>query len=226
MLPRSVRPLGPRLLFLWTALLLLAPGSVGAQEEVVAAETPTIYKWIDTNGIAHYTTDYGSIPRRLRSSARQLLATSSDDSFESGDAPGSSTPSSSRPASGTTPRASEADRWASSDRPHTWEDGSSEGSLWDDGDELRPPPDPREEQQMTRAERDQVRRDIDDRISELEADIDADEQVLKLYVSSPAPEDPSELAFDSTFRDVAQRLPSLLSELRNLEAERAELERQ
>ena len=206
---------------------LLAVGSyampASAQEETVAAETPTIYKWIDTNGIAHYTTDYGSIPRSLRSTARQLQASSSDDGFESGAA--ASTPSG-RSGRGTPARSgSEADRWAESDRPRTWEDGESDGTLWDDGDEIRPEPDPREEIEMSRAERDAMRRDIDDRISELEADIEADERMLKLYVSAPAPDDPSELAFDPTFREVAQRLPSLLTELRSLEAERAELDR-
>lgn len=215
----------PLLLLVLAGMLLLGPAPAGAQEEAEASATPTIYKWIDTNGIAHYTTDYGSIPRRLRSSARQLQATSANDGFESSDAGG-------QPPSGTAsrggraaPRGSEADRWAASDRPRTWEDGSSDGTLWDDGDEIRPEPDPRAEVQMTRAERDRVRSDIDDRISELEADIEADEKVLKLYVSSPAPEDPAELAFDTTFREVAQRLPSLLSELRILEEERAELDR-
>jgi len=218
-LPTSLLPL------LLAALLLVGPAPAGAQEEAEGAATPTIYKWIDTNGIAHYTTDYGSIPRRLRSSARQLQATSANDGFESGDTSGRRPAGTARRSGRTAPRASEADRWATSDRPRTWEDGSSDGTLWDDGDEIRPEPDPREEIQMTRAERDRMMRDIDDRISELEADIEADEKVLKLYVSSPAPEDPSELAFDNTFREVAQRLPSLLSELRTLEEERAEFDR-
>jgi hypothetical protein len=30
------------------------------------AEPPTIYKWIDENGIAHYTTDRGRIPKEVR----------------------------------------------------------------------------------------------------------------------------------------------------------------
>lgn len=225
MLARPARLSVPLALLLSAGLLLLAPGPASSQEEAIEPATPTIYKWIDTNGIAHYTTDYGSIPRGLRSSARQLQASSSDDGFESGAAPARSTGSTASSRSSTAARSSEADRWASSDRPRTWEDGSSGGSLWDDGDELRPEPDARDEVVMSRAERDRVRRDIDGRISELESDIEADEKVLKLYVSSPAPEDPSELAFDTTFREVAQRLPSLLSELRTLEAERAELER-
>jgi len=225
MLSRPACLFAPLALVLSVGLLLLAPGPARSQEEAAEVATPTIYKWIDTNGIAHYTTDYGSIPRRLRSSARQLQASSSDDGFDSGDTPARSTGSPAGSRGSTTPRGSEADRWASSDRPRTWEGGTSDGTLWDDGDEVRPEADPREEAVMSRAERDRVRQDIDERISELESDIEADERVLKLYVSSPAPEDPSELAFDSTFREVAQRLPSLLSELRTLEAERAELER-
>ena len=205
--------------------LLLAPGAASAQEGVEVPAIPMIFKWVDTNGIAHYTTDYGSIPRGLRSSARQLQASSADDGFESGEAAGLSGASAPGRRAGKTSRSSEADRWATSDRPRTWEDGGSDGSLWDAGDELRPEPDPREEAEMSRAERDRVRRDINDRISDLEEDIEADERVLKLYVSSPAPEDPSELAFDTTFREVAQRLPSLLDELRTLEEERAELNR-
>jgi len=46
------------------APLLLAPAlALGA---VAGAETPKIYKWVDSNGIAHYTTDPDRIPKALR----------------------------------------------------------------------------------------------------------------------------------------------------------------
>ena len=51
---------------LLAAVLLLGGTGAGAQPEDEEAPAPVIYKWVDENGIAHYTTDRERIPRELR----------------------------------------------------------------------------------------------------------------------------------------------------------------
>jgi hypothetical protein len=48
------------------ALALLALGSPGPARAEDDAAPPRIYRWVDENGIAHYTTDPDRIPRSLR----------------------------------------------------------------------------------------------------------------------------------------------------------------
>lgn len=47
------------------ALALAAVGAL-ALGAVARAEAPVIYKWVDENGVAHYTTDRGRIPSAIR----------------------------------------------------------------------------------------------------------------------------------------------------------------
>jgi len=53
------------------ALLLAAPLGC-ASEEGPPGEPPTLYKWVDRNGVAHYTTDPDRIPSNLRHRIRDL----------------------------------------------------------------------------------------------------------------------------------------------------------
>jgi hypothetical protein len=46
--------------------LSLAPAATRAEDEPNPAAPPTIYKWVDENGIAHYTTDRDRIPSEIR----------------------------------------------------------------------------------------------------------------------------------------------------------------
>lgn len=39
---------------------------------IAIAETPTIYKWVDQNGVAHYTTDKGRIPSEVRTRVERV----------------------------------------------------------------------------------------------------------------------------------------------------------
>jgi hypothetical protein len=47
-------------------------GSSATSEDAPAPERPTIYKWVDTNGIAHYTADPDRIPEEVRGLAHEL----------------------------------------------------------------------------------------------------------------------------------------------------------
>jgi hypothetical protein len=57
----------PRLL----ASAWIAVASAIAPVLVARAEQPTIYKWVDANGVAHYTTDRNRIPSALRDRIEQ-----------------------------------------------------------------------------------------------------------------------------------------------------------
>jgi len=61
----------PRLLA--SAWIVLA--SALAPALVARAEQPTIYKWVDANGVAHYTTDRNRIPSALRDRIEQRTPT-------------------------------------------------------------------------------------------------------------------------------------------------------
>ena len=58
----------PRLLAPALALALGGPASTAGDE---APARPPIYKWVDANGIAHYTTDPDRIPAELRGLVRE-----------------------------------------------------------------------------------------------------------------------------------------------------------
>jgi len=83
---------------------------------------------------------------------------------------------------------------------------------------------PTSEPTLSAADREGLRRDLDARIAALEAEIVSDENALKGFLAVPGPEDPAEIAYDQSFREVAERLPKRLAELRSLQGERAQLE--
>lgn len=61
--------------------LSLAPVAAHAEDEAAPAVAPTIYKWVDENGIAHYTTDRERIPSEIRDrvESRSEVATKNPD---------------------------------------------------------------------------------------------------------------------------------------------------
>jgi hypothetical protein len=61
----------PRRLPCLLALVLVLPGFASAAADDAPARTP-IYKWVDANGIAHYTTDPDRIPAEVRGLADEL----------------------------------------------------------------------------------------------------------------------------------------------------------
>ena len=245
-----------RLAPLVPALLCLGLGSPAASaEEPAAGAPPTIYKWVDANGVAHYTTDLGRVPRSVRGSVRALggggeapeaetdvahtppPATPSPDvkpaeplpEWDVGDAP----PSAPAPRP-LPPRATGKDRWAEIDRP---QDGGpapepAPGAV----PAAEPTGEPGAEPTQTAAAEpvapaiasdvEGQRRDLDARIASLQEEISADEDALKGFLAVATPKDPAEIAYDASFREVAERLPKRLAELRSLQSERAQLDTQ
>jgi hypothetical protein len=115
------------------------------------------------------------------------------------------------------------DGWAGTDRPFDMPPGQ-------EGEPTAPPTQtaaasaPEGEPALSTADRESLRRDLDARIAALEAEIVSDENALKGFLAVPGPEDPAEIAYDQSFREVAERLPKRLAELRSLQGERAQLE--
>ncbi len=189
----------------------LAPAHAQDAEEETSA--PSIYRWIDENGIAHYTTELDRIPSALRGRARGL---------------GSRRDADPAPA----PSRSE-DLWVSRDRSPGAGESSDFGSFGDDafdegdggfdrGDPEAPrrPLDP-EAAAAAEEERAVAQFDLDLRIAELEQVIRADEESLKVLISDPASGGPLASAENEEFRTIAVRLPNRLKELQTLRDQRA-----
>jgi hypothetical protein len=205
-----------------------AAAAEGDESEAVAdrtaaeeAPTPTIYKWIDEHGVAHYTTDRDQIPGELRNRIGKLGPP--DAAMRRTPVEPSAPPIPSRSVSDF----DEAERWAVRDRAFERSAGS-----WDEGDPYGslPGSDVGQAETVVSAREQEERRqrleEIDERIALLETDIAANEEALKALLVVPIPEGggPLVMADDPTFREVADRLPELLSDLRALEDERAQLQ--
>jgi hypothetical protein len=159
----------------------------------------TIYRWVDENGVAHYTTDLSRVPGNLQ-----------------GIAANTGTPVRVLGARAGGPG---GDDWLARDRRR-------DPSEWDSGTEDFAPERPRltpEERRALDAERQAQMDDIDVRIAELAADIAADEAMMKASVMDPD-SGPLSAADDPQFREIALRLPGLLDELRSLQTQREAIE--
>jgi hypothetical protein len=214
-------------------VLALAAGCVWGRAPAPAASgPPTIYKWVDANGIAHYATDLSRVPRSVRGSVRALGAAPPSDDLAARDAARTPAPPAEAPpewdagdAPAPPPRATSAvagaDPWAATDRPADLPPDESAPAPTQtaavSGTENAAP-------ELSAQDRANQLRDLDARITALQSEIASDEDALKGFLAAPAPEDPAEIAYDSSFREVAERLPKRLAELRSLQGERAQLD--
>jgi hypothetical protein len=236
--------LAPRLLFPCAAALALSSAGAADRSGETGSTRTTIYKWVDTNGVAHYTTDLERVPRNVRGSVRALGGGEGDgfasrdagapaapapepaaapppEEWDPGDAPAPPAPT--PPPAGPAPGAPE--RWAETDKQPVFpgEEPAAETASAASG-AAGGPPAAEARPALTPEEREARARELDGRIAALEAEIGSDEEALKGFLSVTAPEDPAEIAYDRSFRDVAERLPRRLAELRSLQSERAQLE--
>jgi hypothetical protein len=62
--------------------LSLAPAVVRAEDESAPVAPPTIYKWVDENGIAHYTIDRDRIPSEIRDRVESVATKNPDGSTQ------------------------------------------------------------------------------------------------------------------------------------------------
>ena len=211
------------------ALLILSFSSPRA-----TADTPTIYKWVDRNGIAHYTTDPKQIPSNLRNRIgeprRPDEAPPPEPEPTSANAPaataasGSAATAASAPgpmaARVPTPGAAE-DEEILDDRPavHAGEsEPAPEIPSVEAGTALGSPgPDDGGEGGEVAT--------LNTRIAALEAAVARDEEILKALISEgPSGAGDLALADDAEFRELAKRFPKLQADLAALHGQRAQLE--
>jgi hypothetical protein len=202
-------------------------GAAEPEESAAGADeiaTPTIYKWIDEHGVAHYTTEFERIPKGLRNRAGRLGPP---------DAALTRTPADASAPPRRAPSVREFDdgeRWAARDRSVDRPENT-----WDAGDPYADAAGPYQDAPgeddglVSELEQEERRRqlvEVDERIASLQTDIAASEEALKVLIAIPVPEGggPLAMAEDPGFREIAGRLPKLLADLVALEDERAQLE--
>jgi hypothetical protein len=183
-------------------VLFVTAGPATSQEQTTR---PVIYKWVDINGIAHYTTDPDDIPDELRDRLAELRRQRPAKPVEDPEP---------APVDPDDPWAEvileePGDLWVVQDSP-----GSEDGIGTDDLFAESPTSDPAE--QRRRMAEQQA---LDLQIHDLQAQISVDEELLKTWIANPDV-DPVNAADDPDFREVALRLPRLHSDLAELEEKR------
>jgi hypothetical protein len=174
-------------LLLGLALLALAHPALA--EEPQPKPTP-IYRWVDENGIAHYTTDPDRIPASLR---RRYGIPAQPLRQEKLDA--------------RAPAPAEPEAWAAQEK----------GDL---PPASAPAPQPAGPDVAAGPPAGDRLSQIELRIAELSASIAADEDALSAWIGDPAAGDPIEVGAKPEFREIAQRLPRRIQELEALQRER------
>lgn len=211
-----MRPPLPALLLL---ALFSAPAATRAAEEGEAPAPPRIYRWVDANGVAHYTTDEERIPPSLRRRfglPTQPLERKPVDAR----APGAETPAPppAEPSAGV-------DAWASQERgaapapaPAGAAPAAPPADEWADGEAALPAVSANAASSADRLAQ------VELRIAELSAAIAADEDALSAWIGDPQGGDAVELGQKPEFREIASRLPKRIQELEALRRERDALE--
>jgi hypothetical protein len=151
----------------WLALGVLALGAAALAEE--SGTPPHIYRWIDENGIAHYTTSLERVPEELRGAPLRHEEASAQ-----------------APVS--------VDTWVQRERvpdPPQPDAGASNAGASD---------------RLTA---------VNARIAELEQAIETDEALLKGDLT-----DANAPASNDALKEVAERMPDRIAELKKLQAER------
>jgi hypothetical protein len=193
-----------RPLLLALGLLAAAPAAapVWAADETPA---PRIYRWVDENGVAHYTTDEDRIPPSLRRRFGLPTQPLAPEPLAAG-APDVA------PAPPAEPPATTPDAWIHEERaePPPVDAGAPPSAA-----EPSLPP-------VAANAADDAERlaQLELKIAELSAAIAADEDALSAFIGDPAGKDAVEVGEDPEFREIAKRLPKRIQELEALRHER------
>jgi hypothetical protein len=229
-----------------------ASAALPARADDANPAPPKIYRWIDENGIAHYTTDPSRIPGALRSKIPDAAPAPLPPA--AAEAPTSTAPApTSAPTPATPPAASEAqapapaptapgkgpDTWAGTDRgavpartlttPPFSEGGAEGTAAAPPAPAAAPPgassaPGAKSEAAPPAGSASQsALDDLDYRIASVQADIQADEKLIATRLGDSQGGGPLAAGDDARFREAALRLPERLKELKKLQEEREKL---
>lgn len=190
----------------WLVCAALLVGSTGVLGGAVPAwaAPPTIYRWVDSDGVAHFTTDLSRVPKALRKQASAL--STAPETLEAR----KDLPTKSKPGPGSAAGESEfAER--------NVDFGASDSALAPDtGDALGTT------HEASAAEptpyRDTSAADSA-RIAELEQQIAQDEETIKGWLTEAGSD-----ATQTQFEAAARRLPTLQRELAELRQQRSNAE--
>jgi len=200
---------GPHALLLFAATLLFTgPVAAAAGAE---GERPVIYRWVDADGVAHYTAHRDRVPSAVRDSLQEIQSAPVAPAASSGEPEPAAAADAAAPA--TTPAPAPAlapeSSWATQNagpapapvaRGERGADGTLVASRASDA-----PADTS---------------GLDARIAELEAQIAHDEEAIKDFLSTPPTEGGVALPETPEFREIAHRLPKLQADLRGLREQR------
>ena len=226
-----MRPARARLVALF--VLGLAPAAGLAAEGEPPPATPRIYRWIDENGVAHYTADENQIPslRRRFGLPTQPLEREPLDAGAPVPAPvPAPTPAPAPdPAPALPSDSSAADAWASQERG-TQRAPAPPAASADPAPSAAPVSEPsasgeRLPDVAADAPSDAQRLEqVELRIAELSAAIAADEDALTAWIGDPNAGDSLDAAQTPELREIAKRLPKRIQELEALRTERDALQ--
>ncbi len=207
-----------RSLFLAVAVSASALPGFAALASDAAPPAPPIYRWVDENGVAHYTTDEDQIPASLRRRfglpTRPLVREPLDASAPSAEEPNE------EPEAPLESSAAE-DAWAGQERGSAAAappDAPAPVSRASEAGEAPLPDVSANAGDASRLEQ------IELRIAELSAAIAADEDALSAWIGDPDGADAIEVGEKPEFREIAKRLPKRIQELEALRSERDALE--
>ena len=193
-----------------------APAATIAAEEVETSPPPRIYRWVDENGVAHYTTDEDRIPKSLRRRFGLPTQPLEQKPLEAR-APDAETEAPAEPSTAL-------DAWASQERGAAPTPAAESAAPpaptpeWNDGEASLPPVAANAADGAGRLAQ------VELRIAELSAAIAADEDALGAWIGDPQGGDAVELGDKPEFREIATRLPKRIQELEALRRERDALE--
>lgn len=200
------------------AVALSAAGLPGLARAIDDAPPPHIYRWVDENGIAHYTTDPERIPKSLRRRYGLPAEPMRSEQLDARAPAAQPTPAPPTPSSGPDAWAAQEKSAAPAPPPRPSSAAPDAGAEWREAataDVAAAGPAAGSSDRLSQVEL---------RIAELSASIAADEDALSAWIGDPAAGDAVELADKPEFREIAKRLPKRIQELEALQKERDALE--
>lgn len=229
------------------AAALCAPLVAALLAGSALAETPTIYKWIDSNGVAHYTTDKRRIPNEVRTRVERVAPAVSAEPHPE-DAMRDAVRVERRPVISAPPaeplpaEPSETADTLDTPEPPAPAEAAPEPHETPVArvEEIPPPlatdvapepepidpvssPPPAPVAPLAPAQSAEIAR-IDGQIAKLESEIAAREEKLAALISSADEQRSTPLVDDPAFREISQRLPKLQAELQTLRERRNEIQ--
>lgn len=186
---------------------ILAAALVAVPSAAKSADGPVVYKWVDADGIAHFTTHLDRVPSAVRDKVRDAATAPAPAPAAQGE---QTTPDVAAGPPAPAGAAAPPGEFRESERPS--QQASPEAPLGT--------PDAGDARELA-ATAPAVPGSLDARIAALEQEIGRDQSALESFLSEEPQEGAPLLPDRPDFREIAHRLPKLQAELARLKEERA-----